>query len=375
MALIPPDIGLRLRTPADGPLQPLAPAAGIPADLPELVPGQAFTARIQEILPENTYRALVAGKAVTLSLPEGAEPGDTLELVLVDRTPRLLLARLAEGTTAAGAAAPYPHATLSAAGRLIAQLLPAEGEPPPAAALNRGQALVPQGPATQAAAAQLAPALAGAVARSGLFYEAHQARWLDGSLPTTRLLDEPQGRHSPLVGGRPADTPAAPAGQVAGPESPARAVPAAMPEAEGPAARTEGADRAAQAALAAIPEDLKPLVQQQLDALATQRLLWHGEVWPGQEMAWEMVRGDGGNAGEASEAETWSTRLHLEFPRLGIVDATLRLTAGGLAVVVATPYGASAADLRRDAPDLARAMEAAGLPAPGVLVQHENEPG
>ncbi|HNH35657.1 MAG TPA: flagellar hook-length control protein FliK, partial [Rhodocyclaceae bacterium] len=124
-----------------------------------------------------------------------------------------------------------------------------------------------------------------------------------------------------------------------------------------------------------IPEDLKPLVQQQLDAGATQRLLWHGEVWPGQPMDWEIVRGDGTGTADTPEQEAWSTRLHLEFPRLGIVDATLRLTAGGLAVVIATPYGASAADLRQDAPALAKAMEAAGLPAPGVLVQHENEPG
>ncbi|HMX16136.1 MAG TPA: flagellar hook-length control protein FliK [Rhodocyclaceae bacterium] len=372
MALIPPDIGLRLRTPADGPLQPLAPAAGVPSDLPELTAGQAFTARIQEILPENTYRALVAGKSVTLALPEGAEPGDTLELVLVDKTPRLLLARLADGTAAAAASAPYPHATLSAGGRLIARLLPGEGEPPAAALLNRGQALLSQAPAGQAAAAQLAPALAGAVERSGLFYEAHQAQWLAGNLPTTRLLDEPQGRHSPLVGARPAESQAA----APGPESAPRAVATVAREAGGPAAGVgDDATKAAQATLATIPEDLKPLVQQQLDAGATQRLLWHGEVWPGQPMDWEIVRGDGTGTADTPEQEAWSTRLHLEFPRLGIVDATLRLTAGGLAVVIATPYGASAADLRQDAPALANAMEAAGLPAPGVLVQHENEPG
>lgn len=375
MALIPPDIGVRLRTPADGPLQPLAPAAGVPSDLPELVPGQAFTARIQEILPENTYRALVAGKTVTLSLPEGAVPGDTLELVLVDRTPRMLLAQLAEGTAGGSAATPYPHTTLSAAGRLISQLLPAEGEAPPAAGLNRGQAVLAQPPATAAGAAQLASALAGAVERSGLFYEAHQARWLAGDIPTTRLLDEPQGRHSPVVGGRPAEAapPTAPGTGIPRP-------PVAMPGHEGEVAAAAGnapgeaAERAAQTALATIPDDLKPLVQQQLDSVATQRLLWHGEIWPGQDMEWEIVRGDAGGAADEPAAETWSTRLHLEFPRLGIVDATLRLTPGGVAVVLATPYGASAADLRQEAPALAGAMEAAGLPAPGIVVQHENEP-
>ncbi|MBL8490217.1 MAG: flagellar hook-length control protein FliK, partial [Rhodocyclaceae bacterium] len=296
-----------------------------------------------------------------------------LELVLVDRTPRLLLAQLADGARGGGAAAPYPHATLSAAGRLIAQLLPAEGEAPPAAGLNRGQALLPQAPATGAAATQLAAALAGAVERSGLFYEAHQARWLAGALATTRLLDEPQGRHSPLVGARPEAAPPPPAAEGTLPRPGTTA--AAEGEMASARAPGEATEAAARTTLASIPEDLKPLVQQQLDSVATQRLLWHGEAWPGQEMEWEIVRGDGGNPSDDAAPDTWSTRLHLEFPRLGIVDATLRLTPGGVAVVLATPYGASAADLRQEAPALAGAMEAAGLPAPGIVVQHEDEPG
>jgi hypothetical protein len=38
----------------------------------------------------------------------------------------------------------------------------------------------------------------------------------------------------------------------------------------------------------AVPEDLRLLVQQQLDAVATQRLAWHGEVWPGQTLNWQI---------------------------------------------------------------------------------------
>ena len=77
MALIPVDVGLRLRTqPGETPLASVAAVQEIAADLPQL--GQTFTARIQDILPDNTYRALVAGKSVTLPLPQGAEAADLL---------------------------------------------------------------------------------------------------------------------------------------------------------------------------------------------------------------------------------------------------------------------------------------------------------
>ena len=77
MAVIPTDAGVRMRTQSDpGQLQALAPIRGVPAGLPEFQPGQTFSARIQELLPDNTYKALVAGRQLTLQLPEGASPGD-----------------------------------------------------------------------------------------------------------------------------------------------------------------------------------------------------------------------------------------------------------------------------------------------------------
>ena len=97
MALIPPDAGIRMRMQTEANLlQPVAPVHEIPADLPELRTGQAFSARIQEVLPDNTYRALVAGKQLTLQLPEGAKTGDLLELVVIDRSAKVVIARQLE---------------------------------------------------------------------------------------------------------------------------------------------------------------------------------------------------------------------------------------------------------------------------------------
>src|SRR5262245_28422816 len=130
MVMIPPDVGVRLRIPGDTGLAPASPIAEVPADLPDLQPGQVFSAKIQEVLPENSYRALVAGRQLTLSLPEGAKAGDTLELVVIDRTPKVIVARQASGQEGAAAQNVYQHTTLSPTAQLIGQLLADQPEQP-----------------------------------------------------------------------------------------------------------------------------------------------------------------------------------------------------------------------------------------------------
>jgi hypothetical protein len=357
-----------MRMQTDAALHPIAPVTEIPADLPDLRPGQFFSARIQEVLPEATYKALVAGKQLTLSLPEGAKAGDTLELVVVDRSAHAITARLAE-PTATGTSQAYEHTTLSPAARLIGRLLTPEGDSPKPAPLNRGQPLMAQAPTE--GGQQLAPALAKAVTNSGLFYEAHQAQWVAGRLPVTQLLQEPQGRLS-----NPVAVLARPEAQMASntgaPETPANQI------REGATGVTrETADTTAfktTTTTTSVPDELRPLVQQQLDAAATQRLAWHGEVWPGQVMEWEIERDKPQTSSSGEEApEQWATSLRLTTPRLGSVHATIRLTPAGVGMVIATPHGASAADLRDEIPALAKSLEAAGVPPLLLQVQHEAE--
>ncbi|HEX8962910.1 MAG TPA: flagellar hook-length control protein FliK [Rhodocyclaceae bacterium] len=377
MALIPPDAGVRLRLQTDlpTPAQPVGPLPEIPADLPELQIGQAFTARIQETLPQNTYKALVAGKFVTLQLPEGAKPGDTLELVVIDRTPRAFVAQLAgQPAQQQALAEAYPHATLSPAAQLIGSLLPSEGETPQPAPLNRGQPLLEQPPVR---GSDLAPALAKAVAQSGVFYEAHQAQWVAGQRPIEQLLLEPQAltpqaatlaRHSQPGG---TNSPEEPAVAERRP-----APPSLLQTLFGKEEKTEGAAVQSQSSSLAhaVPQELRPIVQQQLDAVATLRLVWHGEAWPNQPLEWEIVREDEQRAAaDAGEEQThWRTRLRLDTPRLGHVDASLLLTPDGVRMSIATPIGATAADLQEAAPELAAALEAAGVPLLSFTVKHES---
>lgn len=348
MALIPPDAGVRLRMQTEASLlQPLGPVKEIPGDLPELQPGQAFTARIQEALPENTYKALVAGRLLTLQLPEGAKAGDTLELVVIDRSAKVVIAERSPSPPAAPATTAYPYANLSRTGQLIAQLLLPEGESPTPAPLNRGQPMLTQPPES---AAELVPVLAKAISTSGLFYEAHQAQWVNGRLPLESLRAEPQGRQ--------------PTG-----ESP---LPAGTTE----PARIAGEESRAPAPGQALPEELRPLVQQQLDAVATQRLAWHGEVWPGQSMNWQIEReviDERSSAGtDEAPAERWTTRLRLTMPRLGTVDAVLQLAGQGLRLRLDTGE-ATATELGESSAALIQAMTAAGLPVLGLEIRHGDE--
>ena len=462
MVLIPPDIGLRLRLQNELLPQPVTPLQEIPADLPDLKAGQTFSARIQEVLPESTYRALVAGKSITLALPESVKTGDMLELVVVDRTARTIIAQLAPPSGAAPEAetAAYPHATFSRAAQLVGALLPPEGQAPSAAPLNRGLPLLAQPPQT---GLELAPVLGKAVVESGLFYESHQAKWVAGKLPLASLLQEPQGmRSSPQariaaaaekllflgnvrqypqgqalptasasvqaeIQPLPGQTPGLPGQALPGPANslPAGALPTAAqsPEAPGtnpsvvkpetPPGKAEAAAWAKEMALpqggtqpptpgqlatslreaaearhqqvdaqvrpamtaASIPDELRPLVQQQLDAAGTQRLIWHGEVWPGQTMQWEIEwRDQEGGKSDQDDAESWTTTLQLETPRLGELVAALRLRPGGVKIALMTPSGTSAADLRAGAPLLEKALAAAGVPMLGFTVRQAREP-
>jgi hypothetical protein len=400
MAVIPPDAGISLRLQTETNLQPVAPVKPVGGDLPALQTGQAFTARILEVLPENSYRALVAGKELTLSLPQGAAAGDTLDLVVIDRTPKVIVAQTAPAPTSASAPA-AENAVLSAAGRLIANLMQSQGDAAaPPAQLARGQPVLPQPPAD---AAQLASQLSKAVSQSGLFYESHQAQWIAGKLPLQQLLQEPQGQQPPLPAApapeqnqsgrttaRPPDAATgastntaettyrvgtgagAPADKAAAAERGANVPPAqtATARVEPSAARV---DQTTSSPAQAVADNVRPLVQQQLDAVATQRLAWHGEVWPGQTMDWQVQwENPPSRQGEEAESPTaWSTTLSLTTPHLGRIDATLQLVGGGVRIALQAPAGGSAADLLKEAPALASALSAAGVPMVAFQVRNE----
>jgi len=399
--MIPVDLAARLRMlteasffQADQPVHQLNRIREIQADPQEFTPGQRLTATIERPLPDGLFRALVAGKTVTLALQAGAHeppvlPGQTLALEVTRNTPKALYAQIVPPQ----AKAEVP-AALSQTGRLISVLLTGQPASEPAP-LAGGKPLIAAPPAS---GAPLVPLLKQALTQSGMFYESHQALWIAGKLNTVALRQEPQGQvpvapvenatteptRTEVVAIRGNPPPAAPGASAVAQEQPAGPVSQALdqaleffgmepePSAPAEAARPAPAPGPAPAG-GSIPERILPLVSQQLDALATQQFVWQGQVWPGQTMEWQIEDPTGGRREAAAEGRDWNTTLHLTLPRLGRVEAQLKLTASGVMVRLLATDPESQAALAADKDALARGLDAAHVPLLGLSVEPSND--
>ena len=377
MVMIPVDVGVQVRNQTEAGSHPVRAVGNISQELQEFQQGQAFSARIQEALPENTYRALVAGRLMTLSLPEGAKAGDTLDLVVVGHTRQTIVAQRGNAATNPEMA-PFENASLSRAGQLIASLFGAEGESLPPTSLSRGGPVLSRVPANAAEIARELPSnLSRAVAASGMFYESHQVEWVLGQRPLASLLAEPQGRlsHPALLlwaaAGGDESPPVAPGEAATAPQSlkdQQQAIAARGPLLPG---QVDSDLLASAERQMAIPEELRPLVQQQLEAGASNRLVWQGEVWPNQVMDWE-VRRDQSGAGETPEPQdVWQTRLRLSLPRLGEIDIRLQLSGAVVNVMLDATAAASRGRLEAAIPGLQQSFSAAGLNLAGAQVKRD----
>jgi len=259
------------------------------------------------------------------------------------------------GQPAAQTPAPQAAALSSGAAAALAQegAAPAGGKPghPAASAGAKGPdapahaALAAAGPSARA----LGQALRQALQNSGLFYESHLTDMVFGRTQPAQLREEPQAR---------LDKHAAP--QDAAPARP-RAEPPAARGGDAPSASGSSGSPAQPAPgtpVSGIHQDLTVLVRQQLDVLANQAVTWQGEAWPGTPMEWEVQRDPyGGDPDSAVPA--WATRLKLDLPRLGLVDARLNLAGDQLVLQVIAPH--SAAEIHEASDTLRSRLLAAGL--------------
>lgn len=365
--MIPSDLAARLRMLAEAsffdsepPVQGTARVREIQARLPQLMPGQQFTAHITRALPDNTFQAVVAGKEYTLALNQSAKPGDTLDLVVTRQTANAVFARpVGDAPPGAGAEASRP--SLSPTGRLISFLLTGQPAPQPAA-LAGGKPLLNAPPAN---GAQLAPLLRQALSQSGLFYESHLSQWLAGKVSTDALQREPQGQQPPqrafsAPGNETAAAPRVSPSPMAGSGNAANVGAEARPE--------RAAEAAQQLRVPVVAERLMPVVHQQLEAMASQQYVLLGQAWPGQRFEWEIddPQGEGREDGETEEP-AWNSTLRLVMPRLGELEARLHLTRAGVAIRMIAGDEATAALLEQGRQRLDEALEAADVPLTGFV--------
>ncbi|WP_301102925.1 flagellar hook-length control protein FliK [Propionivibrio sp.] len=365
--MIPADVASRLQVSADSALRPVAPAQEIADKLSGLIAGQKVMAEIQAMLPNGTYRAMINQRNVTLALPFSAKSGDALELLVTESDGKLALAVATRPDEGGKPAAASTSATLSRTGQLISNLLSETRDAKGGAAtpLNANQPLS----ATPVSAQNLLPQLKQAITQSGMFYEAHQAEWVEGRFPQAALLQEPQGKlSSPNAFTTATIAMTAQEGRVAQPKAPVGAgEPAAalrlaaddVPTSE--VSKTSSTQPSAAPGQVVAPQT-QTLVQQQLEALATQNFSWQGQIWPGQEMRWEIdedaARRDHG--GDETAAK-WATRLHLTLPNLGEIDAQLRLQGTQITLMMTAGNAETRALMRASSVALRSQLDEAGI--------------
>lgn len=280
----------------------------------------------------------IAGQNVAMRLPQQTEVGDTLRLRFAGHMPQPVFLLEAPETEASDA----PQ--LSQTARMLSDIMqrvPERGAPPtltpPAPLLGQPTAQVPE----------LALALRTALVRSGLFYESHLADWSVGQDSLDGLMQEPQNRLAA------ADEARAPAG--------------AQPLTAG----ETGTQRSA--------NPMHTLLTQQLQVLESPQFIWRGEVWPGQELEWQLrqetdpAQDHSAPAGDDAAGSGWESRLKLSLPQLGTVTVHVRLDARQAFSIIMVPEKAETEPLLQQHRErLVERMTAAGCTLQALTVKHDD---
>lgn len=359
----------------------------------QIVAGKQFQAEVIASLKDGTFIVRIADTAARMQLPNSPKAGDKLQLTLISTSPRAtflinpsgeegdtiqatatlgtvtqLMEEFDAGKPAASAglylrtganagsvaeidAAEVPPrlttlttpstngtpATFSQAGKLVNELIQTmsaksnvvQGQAPlidvAETAINNSTVL----------ADTITKALHSSVSSSGLFYESHLLDWAEGRLTTSELMKEPQARLT---------------------------TPAPSSLVESTLKTTEDANPALANSAITLAHGAAPLIQQQLHALEQQRFMWHGELWSGQPLEWDVSRDnqnhESGQSGET--ADQWQSAVRFELPQLGAVSAQLQLAGDRLNLTINTLDDTATKRLQHHANELVEALKGSG---------------
>lgn len=290
----------------------------------------------------GVFKVRVLDQMLHMQLPATLKSGDVVELQVMSLQPRLTFSMAASAT---------PLSTpeqLSSTARLLSSLTqkpPEQGHVRPlqAAPLWDGVSEFPK-------TSELAGKLHESLSQSGLFYESHQAQWITGSRSTAQLLQEPQNQ------------PAAVRAEGNTPRESASGM-TADNRAAAPSSQVSG-----------MPEHVRPLVQQQLNALETRQVLWQGQAWPNQEMSWE-IHDEGSRRNAAGELQPqWATQIRLDLPHLGEVAAMLRFGDRGVSLTLDAADPRTRELLGTASSQLVAALAAQGIPVGSAMIARHEQP-
>lgn len=352
--MIPNDVLNQLQSLIRTSAPPLLEVSDHPAEMPQWVPGQKLSATVLANLPNGRFQVVVSDMVLDMNLPRNTQPGEKLDLTFIAAQPRMTFA-LSQDLE--GAAQGQPQVKLSDTARFLGGLLERAAQMSAKGDASPLQQVAPLLAGEPTDTKSLAQTLHAAVSKSGLFYESHQAQWAAGQRPLSDLLGEPQGKLSRLA--------QEPAGLQAFSHEQARDT------AKTGDAGMLAANRSAGESEKVHPQTL-PLVQQQLDVLDTRTLVWQGQIWPEQDMRWEISERPAREGGD-EEAPVWQTRLRLQMPNLGDVTAYLAMGGGGIRLDIEAGDSGAEQQMRDAQTALTGAFEASGLKLSGVII-HGREP-
>ncbi len=341
----------------------------------QLTLGKEYQAQVLSRLADGNFLVKINNAPASMALPPGTKAGDTIDLTLLAVQPRptFLLGKPDPGATT----------SLSNAGRLIGNMLQlAQEGGMPTTLVGKTPLLSAPG----APAPQIAGALQNAIAFSGLFYESHVAQWALGARPATDLLREPPAKRvtTSLLG---TPQPATETEETGGGEL-NRLVnnlrgfvtgERPLPDTQRAAASMRSADL--QEAIAPVTgkqqelagTEAVKLISLQLDTLEQRRVMWQGELFPGQALEWEISDETPQKNKEQPEPEpVWNSTVRFSLPTLGAVSASIRLVGDKVQIQVNTPSAETASALRTHGELLADALGAAGSPLESLLVKQQD---
>ena len=323
---------------------PVTPVSDAPNQVNKLEPGQQLQGTVQSKISEGMFKVQVAGQTLQMRLPGNIQSGDTIKLEVISLLPRLTFGMVASTN---------PLSTpeqIGSSARLLSNLAERPIERPIVQQLGNkavwdvGQ----QAPETR----HLAGALREALGKSGLFYESHQAQWIRGERSINQLLEEPQN----LLTGKNVPLSAADQRAALDKASAAQTQPAPVPA------------KASSDTPLPVAKELLHLVQQQLHTLEQHHLVWSGQVWPGQQMQWE-IQGQPEHQSQQQDERQWSTEIELALPKLGDIHARLVFAESGLRLTLCAADSKTVELFNRALPSLKNSLADADIPLTVALVE------
>jgi hypothetical protein len=341
----------------------IAAAKDTPAPITKLEPGQQLQGAVQSRISDGLFKVQVAGELLQMRLPGNIQSGDVIKLEVLAIQPRITFGMVASTN---------PLSTpeqIGATARLLSNLADLPIERPITQQLGN-KAVWPT--AQQMPDAKLlAEGLREALGKSGLFYESHQAQWVRGERSTSQLLQEPQnvltGKNL-LFAATKQNTAATPDFTENGrPVFGATSGDKISVAQDSP--NTQSMAKPSGDAALPVAKELVHLVQQQLHTLEQHHLVWMGQVWPGQQMQWEIQGQPEHQAKQQQDERQWSTEMELALPRLGDVRARLVFAASGLRLTLHAADSATVDLFNQTLPRLKSSLADAGIALAAAVVE------